>query len=199
MPLATYSDLQAAVASWLARDDLTAVIPDFIVLFEAVANRRLRVRQMEADGVLTPANGTITLPSDFLSPRRVTVLGDPQVTLDHVAPDYLYRAYPTAAAGTPQVYTIAGSELRIRPTTTTPVNLAYYQRIPALSSSVNWLFSAHADLYLFGALTEAQAFMADGEKAALWKGRRDELFAEVEALSEKAKAAGQIRVMGTVV
>ena len=59
--------------------------------------------------------------------------------------------------------------------------------------------AAHPDLYLFGALTEAQMFAVDAEKAALWKGRRDELIEEINLLSNKTRGAGAIRVMGTVV
>jgi hypothetical protein len=47
MAITTYAELKTAIASWLDRSDLTSTIPDFITLFEAVANRRLRVRQME--------------------------------------------------------------------------------------------------------------------------------------------------------
>jgi hypothetical protein len=34
MALSTYSDLQTAVATWLHRSDLTAIIPDLITLAE---------------------------------------------------------------------------------------------------------------------------------------------------------------------
>ena len=55
MSLTNYTDLTAGVANWLSRSDLTALIPDFITLFEAEANRRLRVRQQEATVILTPS------------------------------------------------------------------------------------------------------------------------------------------------
>ena len=42
-------------------------------------------------------------------------------------------------------------------------------------------------------------FIVDAEKAALWKARRDEIFDEIEKLSNKSRGAGAIRVMGTVV
>ena len=44
MSLTSYTELQQAIADWLERADLATRIPDFIVLFEAAANRRLRVR-----------------------------------------------------------------------------------------------------------------------------------------------------------
>jgi hypothetical protein len=54
MSLTNYADLQTGIQNWLQRQDLNSIIPDFITLFEACANRRLRVRQMEAVTTLTP-------------------------------------------------------------------------------------------------------------------------------------------------
>ena len=77
MTIQTYGDLQAAVGNWLARGDLAANIPDFITIFEAVANRRLRTRQQESTATLTPTNGVATIPADYLTWRRVTWTGSP--------------------------------------------------------------------------------------------------------------------------
>jgi hypothetical protein len=54
MSLTNYTDLQTGIQNWLQRTDLSTVIPDFIMLFEREANRRLRVREMEAIATLTP-------------------------------------------------------------------------------------------------------------------------------------------------
>ncbi len=56
--------------------------------------------------------------------------------------------------------------------------------------------SQHPDLYLFGALTEAQAYTVNPETAALWKARRDELFGEIETLGNKTRGPGAVRTMG---
>ena len=50
----TYTDLTTALGNWLQRSDITALFPNFIQLFEACANRRLRVRQQEATAILVP-------------------------------------------------------------------------------------------------------------------------------------------------
>jgi hypothetical protein len=47
MALNSYTNLKTAIANFLARDDLTSEIDDFIDLTEADFNRRLRVRSME--------------------------------------------------------------------------------------------------------------------------------------------------------
>ena len=198
MALTTYANLETAVANWLARDDLTSYIPDFIVLFEACANRRLRVRQMETTTTLTPSSGSATLPTDYLSWRRVTWTGSTRVELEYVEPSWLQAAYPDTPAATPKVFTIEGDTLKVRPTSTTGLEFQYYAKVGALATAANWLFTAHPDLYLFGSLAEAQGFNLDVEKLALWKARRDEAFAEIESLSKKTQG-GSIRTMGTVV
>ncbi len=58
MSLANYSDLQTAIGNWLDHSLFSARYPDFIQLFEATANRRLRVRQMEKTTILLPSNPT---------------------------------------------------------------------------------------------------------------------------------------------
>lgn len=200
MALSTYSDLKSAIADWLARDDITdARLTDFVTLFEAVANRRLRVRQMETTTSLTPSSGSASLPSDYLQWRRVTSEQSTPVTLEYAAPEWLRSAYPTTDSGTPKYFTIEGSSIVIRPADTTSLTLHYYEKIDALSGTVNWLYSAHPDLYLFGSLVEARMFTQDAERAALWKARRDELFEEIERLSNKSRGAGSVRPAGTVV
>jgi len=50
MALDSYANLKTAIANFLARDDLTDDIDDFIELTAADFNRRLSVRQMETKG-----------------------------------------------------------------------------------------------------------------------------------------------------
>ena len=188
MSLANYSDLQAGIANWLQRSDLAAIIPDFVTLFEACANRRLRVRQQEATAELAPANGVAALPSDYLAWRRLTWTGNPRRELSYVEPSWLQGAYPEQPTDPPAVFTtIEGGSIITMPIdpTAAPLELVYFQKIPSLAGNgVNWLMSAHPDLYLFGALTEAQAYAVNADSAALWKSRRDELFEEVESAQQ---------------
>lgn len=65
MAIVDYATLQASVANWLARADLTAVIPDFISLAEARINRDLRVRKMQKTQYGLASSGKIALPDDF--------------------------------------------------------------------------------------------------------------------------------------
>jgi hypothetical protein len=199
MALSTYADLKGAIANWLARDDLSPYLDDFVTLFEAAANRRLRVRQMETSANLTPSNGAISLPADYLAWRRLTWTGSTRRELEYVHPSYLQAAYPTTPTNLPNVFTIEGPTLKIRPVDGTALELDYWQKIPPLSSGVNWLYGAHPDLYLFGSLVEAEAFNRNVDSGGVWKARRDELFDEIEALSRSTIASAAIRVRGPVV
>jgi len=198
MTIATYSDLQAAVASWIARADLGANIPDFIALFEAVANRRLRLRQQESAATLVPSAGVAALPADYLAWRRVTWTGQTPRELEYVHPSYLHALYPTLPADIPRLFTIEGGSLTVAPTDSTALTFDYFQKMPSLSNSnpSNWLLAAAPDIYLFGALAEAHGFVKDAESLALWKSRRDELFDEIERLDVKTRGQAGIRVIG---
>jgi hypothetical protein len=198
MAITTYGELRTAIGNWLDHGLFTARIPEFIALFEASANRRLRVRQMETSISLTPSSGSASLPSDYLAWRRVTWTGSTGVELQYVHPSYLRAADPSASSGVPRHFTIEGSMLKVRPADDAALEFNYFQKVPALSDSVstNWLLGAHPDLYLFGSLVEAEMFGVNDERAPLWKARRDEIFDEIEKLSNKTRGAGTVRAMG---
>src|SRR5262249_50728241 len=189
MSITTYAELQTAVGNWLDHSLFAARIPEFIALFEACANRRLRVRQQEATTNLAPdANGSATLPVDYLSLRRVTWTGSPLVELAYVHPSYLQAAYPSAPADVPRIFTIEGPTLKVRPLDQTALEVNYFQKIPPLATTdPNWLLTAHPDLYLFGALVEAEMFGVNDERAPLWKARRAEIFDEIAKLTTKPR------------
>ncbi|MCZ7659192.1 MAG: hypothetical protein M5U07_15670 [Xanthobacteraceae bacterium] len=191
MAITTYAELQAAVASWLARDDLAAHIPDFIVLFEASACRRLRVRPAERAATVAPANGEAALPEDFLGVRRLTRNGA-SVDLAYVHPS----ALPAPAPGAPAVYTIEGGTLRVRPVDVAELTLVYRARTPGVASALNWLFTHHPDAYLFGALAEAHLFDKDPESAAIWKARAEQVLNEIREVDFHYRGAMRVRVGG---
>jgi hypothetical protein len=200
MSIATYTELQAALGNWLDHALFAARYGDFIALFEAAANRRLRVKEMEALASLTPAaDGTVALPADYLAWRRCTWTGSARNELRYVQPSYFQAAFPARPSGLPRFFTIESLTLKVMPLDSMPVELEYFQRIPALaSSSTNWLLTAHPDLYLFGSLCEAELFGVNDERGSLWKARRDEIFEELIALSRQTRSGpgAAIQVMG---
>lgn len=204
--ITTYQTLQDAMTALLGHTLQVANYPTIIQLFESAANRRLRVRQQEALTSLSTTSGSVALPADYLSWRRVFWAGSAKIELEYVQPSYLVGSFPTLPAGTPSIFTIAGtiagggeSKITVMPyDDTSPIILDYFQKIPSLSDSAtsNWLLLAHPDLYLFGAMVEAELFGVNDERAPIWKARRDEIFDEIEKLSNKTRGGGAIRVWG---
>ena len=174
MALSTYSDLQASVLNWMARDgsdSIAAIVPDAIAIVETKFNRILRVAEMEATATLTAnEDGTFTLPSDFLSVRRIS---GAYGTLDAVTPEWAADQYPTNAGGPPSFYAIKGSTLTVYPGAADGLTLDYCQKGPAPSSDnpINWLRTRHPDGYLVTPLVEVNAFTKDAEAAGLWNER----------------------------
>jgi hypothetical protein len=198
MSLTNQPDLMTAMQNWLQRTDIAPLFVDFVTLFESEANRRLRVRQQETTVPLTPALGVFALPADYLMWRRVTWTGNPRRELSYVEPSWMQSAYPNAPTDLPSVFTIEGGNIKMMPTdaTNTVVELVYWAKIPALTPTAptNWLMTAHPDIYLFGALTEASAY-AVNDVVALWKSRRDELFDEIDKLDKRSRGPSAVRVM----
>ena len=200
MAITTFAELKTAAGNWLDnpawfsdRDD------EFIALFEAKLNRRLRVRQQVTSSNITPSSGSVTLPSDYLEWIRLTWTGDPMRELEYVEPSYLKAAFPTAPSDTPRFFTVEGAVIKIAPLDTTAVQLLYYAKVPALSdaATTNWLLTAHPDVYLFGTLTEAHAFNSEATQGQVWNARLEAALSEVERLSQQSRGQMQIRAYGS--
>ena len=72
MALATDSDLQASIADWLNRSDLTSVIPDFQTLAQLRINRKLSIVEQEVVSTITPTAQTTALPAGITALISVT-------------------------------------------------------------------------------------------------------------------------------
>lgn len=197
MSLTTYASLQSLVADQLARGDLTTQIPDFITLFEVEAARTLfRMRRTETSTTLTPASGSVALPTDYMGWRRVTWTGSVRVDLEYVHPSILQAWDPTTSSGIPTIFTIEGSTLKIRPTDTTALEFDYFAKTGALSSALNWLMTNHPDAYFFGSLEQAYLFVKDPANAAIWAAKKLAVFSDIKLLQFREQGAMAIRVMG---
>lgn len=179
MSIATYTDLKAKIAEYLARDDLTNAIPDFITMAEAKFNRELFVRQMETRSTTTiDINSTepefITLPDDFQSMRRVRVSSaDRKPQLEFMSGVQLdeYRTKSGDVTGQPRYFTIFGTEMELAPTpdAVCTIEMVYRANVPPLASNTNnWLLLQAPDLYVYGALLESAPYMKEDARIQVW-------------------------------
>lgn len=196
MALSSYTDVQAAVAAWLHRDDLTASVPDFIALAESRIARDLRLRRQitSTDLVVTAGTPTVALPADWLELRALRLLV-PDTALGYLSGVQFVAHYLSTDTGAPQHYTIEGGNLRLGPTPDASGTLAatYFARLPALSDSTSttWLLTEHPGLYLFGALAEAAPFLGQADnRVALWDTKYRSAVHEAQRADQAAASSG---------
>jgi hypothetical protein len=179
MAISNYTELLAAGANWLARDDLTSRIPEFVTLCEAKLNRELFVRQMETRSTTTCDTSDdepefISLPDDFQSMRRVrlsSVTGKPLLEFKSGVQMDEYRFGTSNVSGQPRYFTIFGSEIELVPTPDADytIEMVYRKNIPALAlNSTNWLLTLAPDVYLYGMLLESAPYIKEDERLQVW-------------------------------
>jgi len=170
----TYSDLQATIASYLARTDLSAMIPTFIQLAENRLRRELRLRQMLKVSTTTCVanDSTIELPSDFLEMRDLHLNTSPISVLKYDAPNVFYRNTFSTISGKPISYTVLAQEFQLAPIPDSDYTLQmlYYAAPPYMSSTVasNVFLANCPDLLLYGALAEAEPYLMNDERLNTW-------------------------------
>lgn len=174
MALGTYSDLQAAVATWLDRSDLTSYITDFIALAEQDIYQLLRVPDMETALNSTIASGVIAVPSGLLELKSAYVDGSPTQPLQRVSTDFIYNRYPTRSSeGMPRYIAREGTNFIFGPypDSTYTIKGIYYTRPAALSATntSNFLTTTYPALLLYGSLVEARAFLHDDPRIGVWE------------------------------
>ncbi|WP_370309298.1 phage adaptor protein [Sphingobium abikonense] len=196
--IGTYTDLVTKVADWLDRDDLTAQIPDFIALLESELRDKLRTTFQETLDIWTVEAGSYPLPDDVLAIRRLYPEGCPQATLKEVAADALPRF--ARASGWTRVFAIEGRTIKFAPASSTPFNVEvnYWRRIPPLSASApeNWLLRRRADIYLWGTLHYAAAFIRDPEAMTACRQYLDAAIEQLQQASRKDAWSGPLSPVG---
>ncbi len=196
MALTTYDELKAAIADWLNRTDLTERIPDFIALTEASLNRDLRTREMVTVTTLTTTAGdaTLDLGADIAEIRNVVLQSNPKVVLRSLPIQALDERYALAVSGKPLAYAVRGAELKLGPAPDAAygVEVTYYAKIAALSAETasNWVLEAHPDLYLYGALVQAEPFLGDDACIQVWAELYGRALAVLDAADDRAQWAG---------
>ena len=186
-----YADLQAEIASWLHRSDLTARIPSFIQFAEARINNELRLSKMVRYRTINVAGPVFDRPADFLEMITFGPSDKPDEEYDVVGPRQI--------RGTKgNFYAYVGDQIMLLDQATDPrnVDLAYYARLPALSEAqTTWLLSDQPDLYLYGALAHSAPFLKDDPRLAVWEAGYQAAKQGQESVENSAKWSGNTLVM----
>ena len=195
MPLSTYAELQASVAGWLNRSDLTEPIKDFIAIAEARLQDRLRAREMIVRDTLAVSSQYTDLPDGFLEMQQVSV-ASPYKKLGLLNNEQIaeQRERTLDVPGIVSDFAIVGSEIEIYPTpgTATTLDIVYFQKLTPLSvaAPANWLLAKYPDLYLFGALISSAPYLHDDSRFQMWVAAHDSRLEEINQAARAAKYSG---------
>jgi len=201
MPITTYTELKAAIADFLNRDDLSAVVPTFISLAEADIQRRVRHWRMEKRSAAELDTQYSAIPADFVEVIRFYVTSGDTKPLELISQGELLdrKRKSLNTSGSPSYYALTAGELEIYPVPdgTYNVELYYISRIPSLSDSnaSNWLLDQYQDAYLYGALVHSAPYLKDDARATVWAALYQSAIDAINTESEKSKYGGSGRRM----
>jgi hypothetical protein len=197
MALSSYSELKSTVASYLARSDLTAIIPDFIRLAEERLRRDLRTRQMLVVATADTVGGdsTVGMPTDFLEMRDIHVNLNPVVQLSYKAPNAFYSSGKSTLSGKPTEYTVLAAEFQLAPIPDAAYTLQmlYYAKPELLSdSNASNVFLANCpDALLYAALGEAEPYLMNDARLQTWASLYDRSITAINTSDQSSEYGGQ--------
>ena len=196
MALTTYSELKTAIANWLDRSDLDDRIPEFIQLAEARHRRDFKIRRMETRVTANTIADTeyYSLPDNFVAMRNIQLNTDPKTALEYLTPEQMDRVREGSNTGKPKAYSIIGNNFQLRPIPDAvyEIEMLYYKYFTALSDSntTNDMLTYHPDLYLYGALVEAEPYLQNDKRIQTWAGFYDRAKQDLITTNERDRHSG---------
>lgn len=198
-----FASLQANIADYLNRDDLTAVIPTFIQLCEKKIARNVR-RKTIRNAAFSLAAESNTLPNDCAEVRSVIpVTGTPfldralRIVTQPMWADA--KALNWATSGRPCVASVIDTTTLLiapPPDQTYTAILTYYQSLAPLSNSntTNTVLTEAPDIYLYGSLAEAAPYLEHDARIQVWKGAFYDAMAELDTQRQREETAAALHI-----
>ncbi len=197
MAIATYDELKTAIADFLNRDDLTAIIPTFISLAEAQIARDLRHWKQEKRVTTSVDERYENLPNDWLEIKLVA-LSTGKMLQTVSASEMSERRSQSDIAAEPRLVRMTADQIELYPTpsTATDISMLYYARIPALSDAdpSNWLLTDAPDVLLYGSLVHSAPYLTDDNRASIWGALYQSGVDNLNLESQKGRITGPLRM-----
>ena len=196
MSYTNYTDLQASVASYLGRSDLTTQIPDFIRFAELRLGRELRTRPMlnSATAPTVASDARTALPTDFLEIRDLFIQGNPRRPLTYMSPSAFSRQTRADIIGLPVFYTILASEFQYAPIPDAiyTLEILYYAKPTFLSTSnaSNVFLANYPDALLYASLIEAEPYLINDARSQLWATLYDRAIKNISDADQGGEYSG---------
>jgi hypothetical protein len=184
-----YAALKTTLASYLHRDDLTAMIPTFILLAQSRMSHDLEDPSMQTTATLDvmAAMKEVVLPSDFLELMSIRIpnSGGYKTLLQRTLVGNTAVLDNGGATGSPSSYARYGNILELTPIpdSDTTLEIVYRQRIAEFTedTDTDTLLTVSPNIYIYGAMLEAMPFLSDPSQ--VWQSM---YIGEVSRLNEIA-------------
>jgi hypothetical protein len=184
MALTNYTTFVATVESYLARTDLTSVIPDFVQMAQLRMSRDLRTERMLKVATTSPTDNKVAFPSDFLELREMHFQGNPPILLEFQTPDLFFRNGQTTLSGRSHYFTMLGTEFQFAPSqdSSYTIQILYYAQPTFISSttSSNLYLAYYPDALLYATLAEAEPYLYNDPRVTTWSSLYDRAIANIK-------------------
>ena len=180
--ITSYATLQTAVADYLARDDLTTFVPNFIQNAENKLYRTLNLRNEETALSVAISSGVAAVPADFKALKFAYFDASPAELLQWVSVEELYEDYPNRSdSGTPYLISREGANFVFGPTSIdgTLKGIYYAKNDPLRTTDGTFYVTDAPEVLLYASLLEAAPFIHDDQRLLVW---RELLMDAVESL-----------------
>jgi hypothetical protein len=184
MAFTNYTTFVSTVESYLARTDLTSVIPDFVQMAQLRMTRDLRTEAMLKVATTTPSDNKVAFPSDFLELREMHFQGNPPIILEFQSPDLFFRNGQTSLSGRSHYFTMLGTEFQFAPSQNSDytIQILYYAQPTFISTTTasNLFLAYYPDALLYATLAEAEPYLMNDPRVATWSALYDRAIANIQ-------------------
>ena len=202
-----FGTLKSRVASYLHRDDLTSIIPDFVnaAMHRLERNHNWNCMKTKTTGSTT--DDYISLPTRYKDTDSLFVIANSQYyPLTKSSYSHMISIYPEGSSSKdrPEVFaTLIGDSkfyLRPYPDAAYSYELIYYAYTADLSADTdtNWWTNNTWELLLYGALIEAEPYVINDERMLTWKALYDNILGDLSMAEENEVFSGIQQIRGTV-
>lgn len=189
----SYAAFKTGIAAWLdvSATDLSTQIDDLITVGESRLFGDCRSTDMETALGATIAGGVIAVPTSYISMKYAYVDGSPVQALERRTAEWIYQAYPQRSADAkPQYFARETTNFIFGPYPDSAyvIKGVYYKRLASITGgTLNSLFTANPDLYLFAALSESEPILGRDERIPLWDSKYKQVLSGImtEYLNEQ--------------
>lgn len=198
--VAGYASLKTAITDYLARADLSTYADNFIQNWEEKFYRQPKNfgRWMETSFSTAIASSVIAVPAAYLGLKYAYISGAPSCRLDRVSLNQLYGRYPRGGGtGTPEWISRDTTNFVFGPAPDSnyTVNGVYWAKQTLLrdfagDAAAHWLIVNAPDMCLYGSLLQAEPFIKNDPRIAVWKDLYNDALNDYRDLNRDEEQSG---------